>query len=274
MLNKKYEKLLGILRETGGVAVAFSGGVDSAFLLYAAQQALGDKVLAVTVTTPYIPQWEIKEAREMAAESGVEHVVIDLPFPVEIRTNPADHCYTCKKLLFTQLWEAARERGYKYLLDGTNVDDLGDYRPGLKALAELDVMSPLKDAGLTKQDIRDLSKLYGLPTWDKPSFACLLSRMPVDEYVTDEALRRTEEAEVLLMHQGFKAVRVRSHGDIARIEIPRDQLHDFVAANEVAGIHARLKDLGYRHVTLDLGGYSMGSQNPESATAEGVNNAE
>lgn len=274
MLNEKYRKLLGLLRETGGVAVAFSGGVDSAFLLFAARQALGDKVLAVTVTTPYIPRWEILEAREMTAEFGVEHVVIDLPFPEEIRTNPADHCYTCKKLLFTQLREAARERGYTHLLDGTNVDDLGDYRPGLKALAELGVMSPLKEAGLTKQDIRDLSMLYGLPTWNKPSFACLLSRMPVDTYVTDEALRRTEEAEVLLMERGFKAVRVRSHGDMARIEIPRDRLLDFVADNEHFDIHARLKSLGYRHVTLDLGGYSMGSQNPEKAGVQGESNAE
>lgn len=263
-LSLKYEKLLASLSEAQSAIVAFSGGVDSTLLLHAAKEALGDKALAVTISTPYVPRWEIAEAQEFVKGLGVEHTMIELPFPEEIRMNPADHCYTCKKILFGELCELAQTRGYKQVLDGTNIDDLADYRPGLKALAELGIISPLKDAGLTKQDIRDLSREFNLPTWDKPSFACLLSRLEIDTPVTDEALQRVEHAEVFLINNGFPAVRVRCHGDVARIEVPSDQVPQLVAANALHRFDAKLKELGFRHVAVDLAGYTMGSLNPKN----------
>lgn len=261
MLTQRYENLLSMLKQTGGAAIAFSGGVDSTFLLHAAKEALSERVLAVSVATPYVPRWEQDEARELARNMGVSHAVAELPFPEEIRMNPADHCYTCKSILFTKLWEMARANGYAHLFDGTNVDDLGDYRPGLKALKELEVTSPLMEAGLTKADIRELSREFGLPTWDKPSFACLLSRMPIGVQVKESELEKVEQAEVFLMENGFPAVRVRHHGDVARIEVPQDQIIDLVSANVFLNIDTKLKQLGFKHVAVDLHGYSMGSLN-------------
>lgn len=271
-LMQRYNRLLAILKETGGAVVAFSGGVDSTLLLHAAGEALGNKAVAATIATPYIPRWEVEEARAFVAPLEMKHVIVEMDFPDELRMNPADHCYTCKKRLFTRLLDVATDFGFNHVLDGTNMDDLGDYRPGLKALRELDILSPLMEAGLTKADIRALSKEFGLPTWDKPSFACLLSRMPLDAEVTDEALRRVEQAEVYLMHHGFRAVRVRSHGDVARIEVPADQVATLVAANADHGFDARLKELGFRHVAVDLAGYTMGSLNPESEETQGSEN--
>lgn len=262
--TERYQALLAILRDTGGAVVAFSGGVDSTLLLHAAREALGDRAVAATVATPYIPRWEVAEAEAFTAGLGIPHTVVTMDFPDELRMNPADHCYTCKRRLFTRLQGEARQLGLDQVLDGTNVDDLGDYRPGLTALRELGILSPLMEAGLTKGDIRALSKEFGLPTWDKPSFACLLSRMPADSEVTDDALRRVEQAEVFLMTHGFRAVRVRCHGDVARIEVPTYQVPDLVAANATHGIDTRLKELGFRHVAVDLAGYTMGSLNPET----------
>lgn len=263
-LMQRYNRLLAILKETGGAVVAFSGGVDSTLLLHAAGEALGNKAVAATIATPYIPRWEVEEARAFVAPLAMKHLIIEMDFPEDLRMNPADHCYTCKKRLFTRLLEVAADFGFDHVLDGTNVDDLGDYRPGLKALGELNILSPLMEAGLTKADIRALSKEFDLPTWDKPSFACLLSRMPIDCKVTDEALNRVEQAEVFLMENGFRAVRVRCHGDVARIEVPAGQVAELVAANATHGFDIRLKELGFRHVAVDLTGYTMGSLNPES----------
>ncbi|WP_320007257.1 ATP-dependent sacrificial sulfur transferase LarE [Maridesulfovibrio sp.] len=260
-LTLKYNRLLDFLAETGGAVIAFSGGVDSSLLLLAARQALGDKAIAASIATPYVPQWEQVEAKEFAQKLGVEQVRLEMEFPAELRTNPQEHCYTCKKILFTKLLELAKQRNVEHVLEGTNIDDLSDYRPGIKALRELEIRSPFVEAELTKAEIRELSRRFDLPTWDKPSFACLLSRMPVDTEVTDEALRQVEKAEVFLMKAGFPAVRVRHHGEIARIEIPAEQLQDFIKANETYDVNNTLKGFGYRYVTLDLGGYQMGSLN-------------
>nr|WP_321512805.1 ATP-dependent sacrificial sulfur transferase LarE [uncultured Pseudodesulfovibrio sp.] len=258
--KKRYDSLLNLLSETGGALVTYSGGVDSTLLLHAAKEVLGDMLLATTVVTPYIPKWEVAEARQLAATMKVKHMVLSLPFPNALRMNPPDHCYTCKKTLFGTLKEAATDHGLPCVLDGTNADDILNFRPGLKALRELGITSPLMEAGLTKQNIRDLSQHIGLPTWNKPSFACLLSRMPVNERVHEEDLNRVEQAEVFLMNRGFPAVRVRHHGDIARIEVPRDRVGD-LATSDIKHIDAKFKRLGYRHVTVDLAGYTMGSQN-------------
>lgn len=262
-IKDKYKELLRILSNTKGALIAFSGGVDSSLLLYAAKEALGNKVIAASIATPYVPDWEQAEAREIARNMGVKHIVIELPFPEELRMNPPEHCYTCKRILFEKLIATAAEHGIDHVLEGTNIDDLSDYRPGIKALRELEITSPFVEAGLNKQDIRDLSREFGLPTWNKPSFACLLSRMPVGGKVTEQALRQVENAEVFLMKIGFPSVRVRHHGDVARIEIPCEQLSEFIRANEKHSINEQLKGMGYWHVALDLGGYSMGSLNRE-----------
>lgn len=268
-LESKYTRLLDSLSKAGGVLVAFSGGVDSTFLLHAAREALGDDVVAATIDTPYIPRWELNEAQDFIAATGGRHVMVKMDFPEELRDNPPDHCYTCKKQLFGRLLEVARENGLDQVLDGTNVDDLADYRPGLKALRELDIWSPLKEAGLTKQDIRDLSRKMQLPTWDKPSFACLLSRMPIGTRVTNADLLRVEQAEVFLTSLGFRGVRVRYHGEVARIEVPSTRVAELVEKNENNTIDRRLKELGFRHVAVDLTGYTMGSLNPISEKSQG-----
>ncbi|QJT08732.1 ATP-dependent sacrificial sulfur transferase LarE [Oceanidesulfovibrio marinus] len=259
--DARYKSLLQSLREMDAAVVAFSGGLDSTFLLHAARQALQDNVLAVTLATPYMSKAEIEEAKCAARAMGARHEIIELPFPESIRTNPADRCYLCKHSLFSHLMEMARKKGIGHVLDGTNLDDLGDYRPGLKALRELGVESPLLAAGLSKQDLRTLARAHGLDVWDKPAAACLLTRIPHDTRVDEDELRRIEQAELFLKDIGFSAVRLRSHDDIARIEVPPEQVAEVVRANAEHGIDKRLKELGYRHVTVDLAGYRMGSLN-------------
>lgn len=263
-ISSKYENLLQIIARTGGAVTAFSGGVDSTLLLHAARQILGERAVAVTISTPYVPRWELKEACRFTEEAGIRHEIVEIPFPEELRFNPPEHCYTCKKILFNRLLQAAQDNGFSRVLDGTNMDDLDDYRPGIRALRELNILSPFVEAGLTKQEIRELSRQLSLPTWKKPSFACLLSRMPVNTEVTDSALRQVEEAERYLMSLGFHAVRVRHHGEVARIEIPRERIPEFIKVAEQHDIDSQIKNTGYRHVALDLGGYSMGSLNRSS----------
>lgn len=257
----KYRNLLDALRSLGRVAVAFSGGLDSALLLHAARQALGDEVLAATVATTYMPQDELLEAEVLARTMGARHLFENVGFPEVIRDNPPDRCLLCKRVLFGKLLEMALREGVVHLLDGTNLDDLNDHRPGLAALRELGVKSPLLDGGLAKADIREISRDHGLPTWNKPAGACLLTRIPHGVRVEEAELRRIDRAERFLKVLGFAAVRVRSHGDLARIEAPRDRLAELVAADRKHGIEVELKRLGYRHVTLDLAGYRMGSLN-------------
>ncbi|KHK00747.1 ATP-dependent sacrificial sulfur transferase LarE [Desulfovibrio sp. TomC] len=258
--DQKYQALLEALREMGSAVIAFSGGLDSTLLLHAARQALADKVLAVTVVAAYTPEHEREEAKTTAQTMQARHLLLNVPFPEAIRNNPPERCYLCKLSLFTRLTAVARAEGIPYVLDGTNLDDLDDYRPGRKALGELGILSPLLAAGLTKQDIRDLSRVQGL-AWDKPAGACLLSRLPHGTRIEEAELRRIDQAEGFLRELGFTAVRLRSHGDLARIEVPRDQVAVVIEADRQHGIQARLTALGYRYVAVDLAGYRMGSLN-------------
>ncbi|NTW72449.1 MAG: ATP-dependent sacrificial sulfur transferase LarE [Eubacteriaceae bacterium] len=259
--QEKYKVLIDQLKSYKKVVVAFSGGVDSTFLLYAAKEALGENVLAVTIMSPYIPKWEIEEARELSASFGVRHEIIQAGIIDEIRNNPEDRCYLCKKAVFGKIIAAARDQGIDVVADGTNYDDMGDYRPGLRALGELEVKSPLKDSGLTKAEIRLLSKEAGLSTWDKPAYACLLTRIPYNTKLEEEAFIKIEAAEKIMMDAGFKAVRVRCHGDLARIEISREDRKRILDENLLDELSVKIKEAGFRYVTLDLEGYKMGSFN-------------
>lgn len=244
------------------VGIAFSGGVDSSLLLRACADVLGpERVLALTVKSPYIPEWEVAEAVELAKEIGVAHRIISLGIPESIVDNPENRCYLCKKIVFSTIIEAAHAEGCTVVCDGTNFDDTLDYRPGLVALKELGVASPLKEAGLTKQMVRDLSKHYGLHTWDKPPYACLLTRIPYGITVTDGILRQIEAGELALMAEGFRGVRLRHHGDIARIEIAQSEMAMMLDQERMNKIHAKLKALGFKFVTLDMGGYQTGCYN-------------
>jgi uncharacterized protein len=262
MKEDKYSSFIKYMKELGSAAVAFSGGVDSTFLLKAAHEALGSRAVAVTIVSPYIPKWEIEEAKELAKEIGVRHELIQVPeIPEEIRHNPADRCYLCKNAVFSMIMEFAAASGLKHVVDGTNADDINEYRPGLRALKELGVKSPLLENGLSKSEIREISKGMGLPTWDKPSYACLLSRIPYGTELEEEMFARIENSEKYLMDRGFRAVRVRCHGDLARIEVPGSELHRLFYAELLKEISGKLKEFGFEYVTLDMQGYRTGSLN-------------
>ncbi len=247
----------------GSLAVAFSGGVDSSFLLKCAHDVLGDNVLAVTARSSTFPQRELSESISFAKSYGIKQELIDSE-EIDIKgyaENPADRCYYCKNELFTKIRKLASEKGLKYMAEGSNMDDLGDFRPGLKAAAELGAVSPLRFAGLNKEEIRLLSKEMGLPTWDKPSFACLASRVPYGQKITREKLGVIDKAEQFLMDLGFRQVRVRHHGDIARIELLKSDMPRIFENGLYEKIYAKLKELGFIYVTLDLKGYQTGSMN-------------
>jgi uncharacterized protein len=268
LMQSKYNELIANLKELGSIAVAFSGGVDSTFLALAAKEALGDKAIAYTVDSPYIPDWEIEESKALAKSIGIKHEIMYVELNQIIINNPENRCYLCKTLLFSQIREKANANGYTYVADGSNLDDTKDYRPGMVALKELGIKSPLLETGFTKQDIRIASKLFGLETHNKPAYACLLTRLPYNQLITSEVLTRVERSEVYLHSLGLKAVRVRAHGEIARIEIAKEQLDRLFDIGLMDKINEELKHYGFEFVTLDLAGYKMGSLNHTIITKE------
>ncbi len=262
-IEEKYEALQKILSRMGKLAVAFSGGVDSTFLLKTAHDILGEKVSAVTITSPFHPDWEIKESEEIAKEIGVQQILIPVNLIQEIKNNPPQRCYLCKKYLFQKILSYARQNGYAYVADGSNHDDTLDYRPGLKALNELGIRSPLLEAGLGKEEIRMLSKRLKLRTWDKPAYACLLTRISYHQPVRISDLEKIQSAEHFLMKLGLRQVRVRIHDNLARIELGEDEFCKVLSSELLKKIHQNLKDLGFLYVTLDLEGYQTGKMNRE-----------
>ena len=260
-LFKKLENLKTIIKDKGGAVVAFSGGVDSTFLLRVAAEVLGDNVIAVTANSETYPKRELEEAKLFAKTQGIRHIVIDT-LELEIAgfaDNPPDRCFYCKQELFSKLTAIAKDNGIKYVLDGSNYDDRNDHRPGMVAAKQLGVVSPLKEAQMTKEDIRELSKEYGLSTWNKPSFACLSSRFPYGTKITPDKLVVIGEAEDFIRDLGFRELRVRHHDTIARIEVSKADLGRIVAfADQITD---KLKSLGFLYVTLELSGYKTGSMN-------------
>lgn len=256
---KKYSNLLDHIRNLGRIAVAYSGGVDSTFLLAAANQAPARQLVALTMQRPYFAQWELREASEIVQELGITHRILEIPVDENIRENPSNRCYYCKSFTFDRFWDEVESLGLDTLVDGTNADDTGEYRPGLKAVEEYEVRSPLLENGLTKSEIRQLSRAMDLPVWDKPSNTCLITRIPYNTYVSDADLRQIEEAEVFLMKEGFKEVRVRKHDDIARIEVDPGMISKLAQSEVMNKVVPYFKSLGFRYVSLDLEGYKTGS---------------
>ncbi len=265
VLKEKTDKLRMILKEMSGCVVGFSGGVDSTLLFAVAVDVLGNRALAVTATSKTYPERELNEARELAERIGGRHLVIvseELDIP-EFRDNPRNRCYYCKKELFGKLRAIADQEGVGYVLDGTNIDDASDHRPGRTAAEELQVRSPLEEAGFTKQDIRDLSREIGLSTWDKPAFACLSSRFPYGTAITPERVGQVGQAEESLRGLDFRVLRVRYHGNVARVELGEREFELAVGVlrNEVINL---VKAAGFTYVALDLQGYRTGAMNEET----------
>lgn len=264
--EEKEKKLAVLLEKCMPLAVAFSGGVDSTYLLHEAVKAGKEKVTALIMKTPSVPERELDEAVTFCKSRGISFFVLPAdPFSAAgFRENGRDRCYICKHFLFSALLEKAKEEGIPFVADGTNADDRKEFRPGLRALKELDIRSPLAEAGLTKKEIRELSKKEGLPTWNKPSFSCLATRFPYGEELTVEKLRRTEAAENLLAELGFTQRRVRVHGNLARIEVLPAEIPLLLERRDM--ISSRLEELGFLYTTVDLKGFRSGSMDTAAVT--------
>lgn len=265
--HKKYQSLQIYLKSLGSVAVAFSGGVDSTFLLQTAADVLGDNVIAVTASSCSFPKRELEEAKKFCAEKGIRHIIVrSEELDIEgFRQNPKNRCYLCKHELFEKILKIAQENSIASVAEGSNMDDNGDYRPGLAAVKELGITSPLRHAQLFKSEIRLLSREMGLPTWNKQSFACLSSRFVYGETINEERLGMVDQAEQVLLDMGFHQVRVRIHGQdksvIARIEILPEEFSFLMQEENRIRIYSRLREVGFTYITLDLGGYRTGSMN-------------
>jgi uncharacterized protein len=262
-LQDKLNILRNNIRRMKSVAVAYSGGVDSTFLLKVAHDMLDENAVALTARSYIHTEREFRQAVQFAQKIGAKQVVIDSE-ELEIEgfsDNPPNRCYLCKKALFSKIKDWARQNSIQHVADGANVDDLGDYRPGNQAAKELGVISPLQEAGLNKDEIRTLSKELGLPTWDKPAFACLASRFPYGQRITSEKLRQVDQGEHFLLNLGFRQVRVRHHGDVARLEVSADERIKFFDTALMDKIYEKFRRLGFSYVSLDLKGYRTGSMN-------------
>lgn len=265
-VEERQEKLKALkvcLKNMGSAAIAFSSGVDSTFLLKTAHEVLGDRVIAVTARSSSFPGRELEEAKRFCEREGIRQIILDSE-ELDIEgfcDNPKNRCYLCKMELFTKIKKAAAENHIEYVAEGSNLDDLGDYRPGLQAVAELGIRSPLRECGLTKAEIRELSKEMGLSTWEKPSFACLASRFVYGETITREKLSMVERGEQLLMDLGFCQFRVRMHGMLARIEVLPEEIERLMAADIRRKITEEFAGIGFTYVTVDLKGYRTGSMN-------------
>lgn len=257
----KLDALKKYFADLQNVVIAFSGGVDSTFLLKVAYDALGDRVIAVTARSASFPQRELNEAMDFCRSEGIRHIVVDSEeLDIEgFSHNPVNRCYLCKHELFEKILVIAEQNNIQYVAEGSNLDDEGDYRPGLQAVAELHIKSPLRDVGLNKQEIREYSRQLGLRTWNKQSFACLSSRFPYGEEITEQKLRMVDKAEQLLLDLGFHQLRVRIHGEIARIEVLPDEFEKVLSCRE--RITRAFKEYGFHYVTMDLQGYRTGSMN-------------
>lgn len=262
-LQNKLSRLEKYIADLGSLAVGFSGGVDSTFLLKVAYDTLGDKALAVTSVDASIPERELDEAKRFCNDNGIAHVICRVdPLKEEgYRKNTADRCYYCKRMIFSEIKRIAAGHGIEYVAEGSNIDDLGDYRPGLRAVEELSVVSPLREAWLSKSDIRAISKAMGLPTWSKPAYACLASRFVYGEEITEEKLKMIDLAEQFLIEHGFYEERVRMHGTIARIEVPGSDIPRLASDEIRTQVYERFRQIGFSFVTLDMQGYRRGSMN-------------
>jgi len=257
----KYDQLINYLKKLGSCAIGFSGGSDSTFLIEAAKIALGEKAIAFTIVSPHMAKWETDESIELSKKLNIKHYSIESPIIDKIRNNPENRCYYCKKDLYSIIISEAKKLNIEHVIDGTNADDINDHRPGMKALNELGIKSPLLELGITKEEVRKYSKKLNLPTWDKPSNACLPSRLPYNTQITEEILSNIEEAELFLKKLGFKTVRVRTHGNVARIELEENKIHEIFSRNLTPQIIEKFKKLGYKHISVDLECYKTGKMN-------------